>query len=536
MYIWKKILQVAGLIFAVWLLAGCGSAPASATQKAVNFTGHWEDVSSSFSLDLVQNGTQLQGGHEAVVQQGNKIDALEQSIDGKVNGQVATVTFQSSFASEKGEAQVSFIDQNTIFWKITKSPGGEFYLPAQATLVKKEATSINSSLATPAPSGVITGKVHLQGPPTPKMIVYAVDPATGAYAFAETEQTDGEAPFSITVPPGSYQVFGAVDGQPSVSVGYSLDSLTLSTVAVAAGQTVSNIEVRPPSQSDCGAMMGYPASPDGRFAAMAGPTAECLQKQAQPPAQPQANATRIQFQPNAVSWQTPGDLAPNSAIRFVLGAQKGQILTAELTLPDLGAGPAATLYIIGADGQVLNSEIRTKWTGVLVTTQDYYIEIRSLSQQAINYSLLVAIPAIGSTPYVPVTPEVCKMLQDMATQAIPTAFTMEANAAFTAPLTGEAGNSCNLTAHGTGVNFSDPVTPVKQLVSAFQGFTEDPKYLAGGPTGYATAVTRDMALVIIGARWTPAAEANCPSDQPISACNLKPEQKLYTIQIQAAMK
>jgi len=68
------------------------------------------------------------------------------------------------------------------------------------------------------------------------------------------------------------------------------------------------------------------------------------------------------------------------------------------------------------------------------------------------------------------------------------------------------------------------------------GFTEQPAYQADGPTGTATAATRDMALALIRAEWVPAPEVQCPSDQPISECDLKPEQKLYTVQIQAAMK
>ena len=49
-------------------------------------------------------------------------------------------------------------------------------------------------------------------------------------------------------------------------------------------------------------------------------------------------------------------------------------------------------------------------------------------------------------------------------------------------------------------------------------------------------MTRDMGLLLISVGWEPSADAQCSSDQPISACELKPEQKLYTILIQAAMK
>jgi hypothetical protein len=537
MFTKKTFLQFIGLALILWLLAGCGNAPTqpTPTTTAVDFTGHWEGLSSAFSLDLVQSGEKLQGGHAVIAQQGNKIDSLDKSIEGNILGNKVAVHFQSSFTTNTGSAEITFIDEKTIFWKVTSAPDGENYFPLEATLSKKAPAS-NSS---PAKSGAITGQVHLMAPPTPKMMVYAVDKATGLWASTQTEATDSVASFSLAVQPGTYQVFAAVDVDGgSVGLGYSTDGLTLTQVTVATGQTITDINVRPPSQSECGSMMGYPASPDGRFAATVGPTAACLTSIANP-VQPQTNvdATRIQFQPNTTSWQTPGDLAPNASIRFVLSALKGQILTVELTTnPDSGAGPSASVNITGADGKVYTPDITTKWQGVLMTSQDYYIEVRSLSQQNITYSLVVAIPAIGSTPYVPVTQDVCQMLQEMAAQALSVNFTLEASAPFTDPITNETGQGCNLTATGNGNNFSGPSQVTAKLASGFGGFTENPAYQAGGPTGAATAVTRDMAVVLISANWVPAPEAKCPSDQPISACNLKPEQKLYTIKIQAAMK
>jgi hypothetical protein len=62
------------------------------------------------------------------------------------------------------------------------------------------------------------------------------------------------------------------------------------------------------------------------------------------------------------------------------------------------------------------------------------------------------------------------------------------------------------------------------------------QYAAGGPTGMGIGMTRDAALLLILAEWTPDPAANCPADQPISACELTPEQQLYTVTVQAAMK
>ncbi len=123
--------------------------------------------------------------------------------------------------------------------------------------------------------GFITGIVHGQAPPTFPMAVYAVDDMTGEWAFVETPHTDGPAPYTLEVLPGSYRVFACPLEGNSCALGYSEDGWTLTMVTVATGQTIADIPVRPPSQSECGSTFGLPASPDGRFAAVAGPTEEC---------------------------------------------------------------------------------------------------------------------------------------------------------------------------------------------------------------------------------------------------------------------
>lgn len=138
--------------------------------------------------------------------------------------------------------------------------------------------------------------------------------------------------------------------------------------------------------------------------------------------------------------------------------------------------------------------------------------------------------------YQPVTAEVCQIIQEGATESLRLTFTMEASAPFTDYASGETGLGCTLTATTTGASISDPSDALAKLVSGFVGWTEDQKYAAGGPTGAATGMTRDAGLLLISVGWEPSADANCPADQPISACELTPEQKLYTVKIEAAMK
>ena len=106
-------------------------------QPGFSLDGHWEDTGTGFMLDLRQDWKNVYGQHSIVAQGGNKIDALEASINGSLQGKVATVQFQSSFAANPGTAKITYIDVNTIQWEITDPPQGEYYLPEKATLTRK---------------------------------------------------------------------------------------------------------------------------------------------------------------------------------------------------------------------------------------------------------------------------------------------------------------------------------------------------------------------------------------------------------------
>lgn len=137
--------------------------------------------------------------------------------------------------------------------------------------------------------------------------------------------------------------------------------------------------------------------------------------------------------------------------------------------------------------------------------------------------------------YVPIPTDVCEILKADAESALGVAFTMS-EAPFFDYISQEGGTGCQLTATGDGVDFADPMAVVDALKAAFVGWEEDMQYAAGGPTGMGIGMTRDAALLLILAEWTPDPAANCPDDQPISACELTPEQQLYTVTVQAAMK
>jgi hypothetical protein len=420
---------------------------------------------------------------------------------------------------------------------------------AVAVALTTTAAAPKPAVAGPTPvvtNGTINGKVGIMAPPTPVMVVYALDPTTGQWASAETPANpNGMADFSLSVPPGSYQLFAFVSGSDSGgSAGYSLDGQGLSFVTVAPNQTVNNIMVQFPGQGDCGISYGLPASPDGKYKALTGPDPDCVAKlkaNQQAASNNPATPTRVEFQANSTSWSTSGDLKAGQSSAFVLYALKGQTMT---VTADINPSSGAYFYVRTAGGIILLPRSTTTWSGALPDSQDYVVGVDNLSQEGIHYTLIISIPPAGNasstsskkTVYSPVSASVCQTLQEQAANAISASFTLQASASFTDPLSQEKGTGCTLTATGTGVQFSEPSQITAALVKSFVGWNEQTSYQASGASGDATGMTRDMGLLLITAQWSPAPGVSCPSDRPIGECNLQPEQKIYVITIQAAQK
>ena len=136
----------------------------------------------------------------------------------------------------------------------------------------------------------------------------------------------------------------------------------------------------------------------------------------------------------------------------------------------------------------------------------------------------------------PLNEAACEDLAGTVTQTLGMTATVTATAPFQDYLTGQSGAGCQITVAGTGHDFASPIAVVDALQSALagEGWEIDSQYLADGPTGTATALRKEQALCLLSAGWDPAPEANCPDDQPISACELSPEQQIYQIVLNCA--
>ena len=158
------------------------------------------------------------------------------------------------------------------------------------------------------------------------------------------------------------------------------------------------------------------------------------------------------------------------------------------------------------------------------------------SESAAHLQVPISIAPPGEPrAFQPLPPETCYDLGQAVMQTLGMTVTL-AEEPFDDPLRGTAGAGCQSKVTGTGADFDNQITVAAQVKKMLegQGWTEDVMYAADGPTDSATAFQRNGALCLLSAGWSPADGANCPTGQPISACNLAPEQQLYTILLNCA--
>ncbi len=136
--------------------------------------------------------------------------------------------------------------------------------------------------------------------------------------------------------------------------------------------------------------------------------------------------------------------------------------------------------------------------------------------------------------FMPVSPIACQAIQETAAEILSTSFEIELSVPFEDPFTRKAGLACQLTTRGTGNDFPFPRKPLNDLADTFNQWSSLLTHQADGPTGAVIGLEKDLAFMLISSDWDPTPDAECPSDQPISVCELTPEQQLYTINIMVA--
>lgn len=144
----------AGAFLLLLLLSGCSTPSKSAStvppkiQKGLSYTGLWvapEDDKTSFELDLVQNGSLIEGYHAALVPETGNIEAALRtdrdppSVRGRIlENNSVKVHFELRRSAGSGEAVLT-TKGDKLKWQLISSSGASV-LPKSCVLLRQAAT------------------------------------------------------------------------------------------------------------------------------------------------------------------------------------------------------------------------------------------------------------------------------------------------------------------------------------------------------------------------------------------------------------
>ena len=94
--------------------------------------------------------------------------------------------------------------------------------------------------------------------------------------------------------------------------------------------------------------------------------------------------------------------------------------------------------------------------------------------------------------------------------------------------TGEDGRACHITGTASDKAFASPDEVMAKMTATFSGWSDDPEREDSGPDGADKGLTKGNRLAVLGVSWEPGPGVSCSDKEPLSACKILPQQKLWT--------
>jgi putative hemolysin len=237
-----------------------------------------------------------------------------------------------------------------------------------------------------------------------------------------------------------------------------------------------------------------------------------------------------------------GFTGPEGGVEVYWGVGFGGACTTGTEPVQLAQGEVEACHVTKSDGTEEWSQIGYEVDGgnsfsVRTYTNDPQLSSRDLVVQVLA-TLTFVPPTAAEMTIQPLPEEVCNGQAQAMSHTLDDLIPTQSEEPLDDPVTGASGTGCQATITGTGTRFESPWAVVDELGGMLeeQGWTADPMLGADGPTGTAMGYRKDEQICWAGAMWTPNASANCPEDHPISACELTPEQQLYTVTLNCGVE
>lgn len=147
---------------------------------------------------------------------------------------------------------------------------------AAPTPAPTAAPIVAADTPTTAPKGRISGRIEYQALPTPASALYVVNILDGQWFVYDLVGTDGSMLFDVEVPAGMYQLYARQSDGGSMAAAYLNPDETLGSINVGPGQVIPDVLLKFAAPQNLCQRTAFPASPDGRFAAIDATTCPAL--------------------------------------------------------------------------------------------------------------------------------------------------------------------------------------------------------------------------------------------------------------------
>jgi len=107
---------------------------------------------------------------------------------------------------------------------------------------------------------------------------------------------------------------------------------------------------------------------------------------------------------------------------------------------------------------------------------------------------------------------------------------------FTDLTDGSDGRSCHIAGTASDQAYNGPTDLMVKLDSVFPGWREEPARAASGPGGAEKGVVNGNRIATLQVSWEPGPGVTCSDKEPLSACKILPQQKLWNAAVDIVMK
>lgn len=107
---------------------------------------------------------------------------------------------------------------------------------------------------------------------------------------------------------------------------------------------------------------------------------------------------------------------------------------------------------------------------------------------------------------------------------------------FTDLTDGSDGRSCHIQGSASDQAYAVPTELADKIATVFAGWRDDPARTADGPGGIEKGLVNGNRIATIQVSWEPGPGAVCSDKEPLSACKISPQQKLWTAIVDIVVK